>query len=191
MPAMSLTTATYWPLHTAARVIRAGGVVAYPTEAVYGLGCDPANEAAVRRLLAIKQRPVHKGLILLAGDTAQLRPWISVSDTDMARMQATWPGPVTWVVPASERVPAWVRGRHSSVAVRVSGHPLARALALAAGTPIVSTSANLSGRPSARNAFQVGRQLGQEIDFLVAGQCDLAAKPSTIIDLTSGRTLRG
>lgn len=188
---MSMTTAAHWPLHTAARVIRAGGVVAYPTEAVYGLGCDPGNAAAVRRLLAIKQRPEHKGLILLAGDAAQLRPWITVSDADLARMQATWPGPVTWVVPASARVPEWVRGRHSGVAVRVSGHPLARALARAAGTPIVSTSANLSGRPSARNAFQVGRQLGSMIDFLVTGQCDLAAKPSTIIDLSSGRTLRG
>ncbi|MBZ2189024.1 L-threonylcarbamoyladenylate synthase [Alcanivorax sp. JB21] len=200
------------PLHTAARILHAGGVIAYPTEAVYGLGCDPANEQAVLRLLAIKQRPVAKGLILLAADTAQLRPWINVTDEELARMQASWPAeaetetgtaqkapadaaattspPTTWVVPVSARVPAWVRGAHSTVAVRVSQHPLARALARQAGTPIISTSANLSGRPAARNAFQVARQLGDQLDMIVSGECNIARRPSVIIDLASGRQLR-
>ena len=177
-------------LALAARLLREGGVIAYPTEAVYGLGCDPLNEAAVMRLLDIKQRPVHKGLILLAADATQLRPWINVSDAELARMQITWPGPTTWVVPASKKVPAWVRGDHPTVAVRVSGHPLARALAGQAGTPIVSTSANLSGRPSARNRFQVARQLGPHLDMIVNGDCNLASRPSAIIDLASGAHLR-
>ncbi|WP_111657937.1 L-threonylcarbamoyladenylate synthase [Isoalcanivorax indicus] len=174
----------------AARVVRGGGVIAYPTEAVYGLGCDPANEEAVLRLLEIKQRPVHKGLILLGADAEQLRPWIKVSDAELARMTERWPGPVTWVVPASARVPGWVRGEHATVAVRVSGHPLARAIAAAAGTPIISTSANLSGRPSARNRFQVARQLGDQLDLIVNGDCNLAQRPSAIIDLASGAHLR-
>lgn len=178
------------PVALAARVIRGGGVIAYPTEAVYGLGCDPANEEAVLRLLEIKERPVHKGLILLGADAAQLRPWIDVSDADLARMNERWPGPVTWVVPASTRVPSWVRGDHTTVAVRVSGHPLARAIAAAAGTPIISTSANLSGRPSARNRFQVARQLGERLDLIVNGECNLARRPSAIIDLASGAHLR-
>ncbi|MCH8542295.1 MAG: L-threonylcarbamoyladenylate synthase [Alcanivorax sp.] len=200
------------PLHSAARILHAGGVIAYPTEAVYGLGCDPANEEAVLRLLAIKQRPVAKGLILLAADTTQLRPWINVTDDELARMQASWPvdadapshapahapdaatatrpPPTTWVVPASDRVPRWVRGDHSTVAVRVSQHPLARALARAAGTPIISTSANLSGRPAARNVFQVARQLGDQLDMIVSGECNIARRPSVIIDLASGRQLR-
>ncbi len=179
------------PLHAAARIIQQGGIVAYPTEAVFGLGCDPASKAAVRRLLALKQRPVSKGLILLGASAEQLRPWIDVTDAQLAQMQASWPGPTTWVVPASERTPAWVRGDHPGVAVRVAGHPLARALAQASGTPIISTSANLSGQPSARTADEVRQQFGEQIDGLVPGQCDLAAKPSTIVDLVSGRILRG
>lgn len=179
------------PLQAAARIIRHGGIVAYPTEAVYGLGCDPGNQAAVERLLAIKQRPMHKGLILLAASAEQLRPWIDVTDLQLAHMQASWPGPTTWVVPASHRTPAWVRGDHSGVAVRVAGHPLARALALASGTPVISTSANLSGHPPARTADEVMHQLGAQIDALVPGQCDLATKPSTIVELVTGRTLRG
>ena len=196
------------PLHTAARILHAGGVIAYPTEAVYGLGCDPANEQAVLRLLAIKQRPVAKGLILLAADAEQLRPWINVTDEELARMQASWPDaetasrpttnsqpttnppPTTWVVPVSDKVPPWVCGDHSTVAVRVSQHPLARALARAAGTPIISTSANLSGRPAARNVFQVARQLGDQLDMVVSGECNIARRPSVIIDLASGRQLR-
>lgn len=179
------------PLRAAARIIRDGGIVAYPTEAVYGLGCDPASEAAVQRLLALKQRPVSKGLILLGASAEQLRPWIDVTDEQLAHMQASWPGPTTWVVPASDRTPAWVRGDHDGVAVRVAGHALARALAQASGTPIISTSANLSGQAPARTAADVLQQLGSMIDGLVPGQCDLAAKPSTIVELVTGRILRG
>ncbi|MDX1804208.1 MAG: L-threonylcarbamoyladenylate synthase [Alcanivorax sp.] len=177
-------------LASAAHILRHGGVVAYPTEAVYGLGCDPLDEAAVRRLLAVKQRPEAKGLILLAADLQQLLPYIKVTDAELARLDNSWPAPVTFLVPASERVPAWVRGDHAKVAVRVSAHPLARSLAALAGGPIISTSANLSGRPAARNRFQVARQLGDQVDFIVSGACDRASKPSTIIDLQSGQTLR-
>lgn len=178
-------------LRSAARIVRGGGVIAYPTEGVFGLGCDPLDEAAVTRLLAIKRRDPAAGLILLGADMAQLEPFMAVNAGQRERMAAHWPGPVTFLVPASPRVPAWIRGAHPTVAVRVSGHPLARELAALADTPLVSTSANRSGRPAARNVWQVARQLGDEVDFIVNGECPAAGKPSTIIDLASGRTVRG
>ncbi len=184
------TTASGQHLLSAAHIIRAGGVIAYPTETVYGLGCDPFDEDAVRRLLAIKQRPVEKGLILVASDLDQLDGLVHLDDAQRERLRQAWPAPVTYLLDVTERVPAWIRGVHPKVAVRVSAHPLARALAAAVGTPIVSTSANRAGRPPGRNRFQVGKALGSDLDFIVTGDCDPRGKPSTIIDLQSGRTLR-
>lgn len=177
-------------LDSAARIIRAGGVVAYPTETVYGLGCDPFDEQAVSRLLKIKQRPVEKGLILVAAQVSQLTALVRLDAAQWARLETVWPGPVTYLLPATPAVPAWIRGRHDKVAVRVSAHPLARALAAAVGTPIVSTSANRSGQPPARNRFNVARRLGVELDFVMAGDTGPSSKPSSIIDLESGRVLR-
>jgi L-threonylcarbamoyladenylate synthase len=177
-------------LRQAADVIRHGGIIAYPTEAVYGLGCDPLNEIAVQRLLAIKGRNVNKGLILLADSLDQLLPFIALSEDQQIALRQHWPLATTYLVPASERTPTWIRGKHNKVAVRVTQHPVARALARLADTPLVSTSANRSGQPSCRNHFQVVRQLGDELDYLVVGQCDQAARPSTIIDLESGAVLR-
>ncbi|SEF89066.1 translation factor SUA5 [Alcanivorax sp. DSM 26293] len=180
----------YQHLHSAAQIIQAGGVVAYPTESVYGLGCDPFNESAVMHLLAIKERPVSKGLILIGADLSQLAPYLRLTDSEHEQLAGQWPAPRTYLVEAGENVPAWVRGAFSKVAVRVPDHPLARDLCRAVGHPIISTSANISGRPAARNQFQVARQLGERLDFIVSGVCDRAAKPSTIIDLESGRILR-
>ena len=180
----------WMPLQQAARVVRQGGVIAYPTEAVYGLGCDPLDQHAVMRLLDIKQRPVEKGLILLAADLDQLLPFVELSAADEARLRQPWPLATTYLVPASAHTPGWIRGRFDKVAIRVSRHPLAATLARLAGTPLVSTSANTSGAPACRNAFQVHRQLGPELDFIVTGQCDLAARPSTIIDLETGAVVR-
>ncbi|MGB5495457.1 MAG: Sua5/YciO/YrdC/YwlC family protein, partial [Sedimenticolaceae bacterium] len=112
-------------LQHAARVLRAGGVVAYPTEAVFGLGCDPLNRSAVLRLLAIKQRPMDKGLILIANRLEQLLPFLRPLDPKVEqRLQETWPGPVTWLLPAHPAAPRWLRGRHTKLAVRVTAHPL-------------------------------------------------------------------
>ncbi len=180
----------WMPLHTAARVIRNGGVIAYPTEGVYGLGCDPRNRSAVERILAIKRRDPAAGLILLGASSEQLTPFVTITAEQRASMEAYWPGPVTFLAPASDRVPDWIRGRHATVAVRVSEHPLARRLAEQAGTPLVSTSANRSGRPAAVNVFQLRRQLGAELDFVVNGACLRPGKASTIIDLASGKKLR-
>lgn len=177
-------------LRTAARTVRSGGLIAYPTEGVYGLGCDPLNRAAVERLIGLKGRDPEAGLILLAADMAQLEPFLRLTPDQRDRMNACWPGPVTFLAPARASVPRWVRGRHPGVGVRVSEHPLARQVADLAGMPLVSTSANRSGRPPATNVWQVHRRLGADLDFVVNGACLRPGKPSTIIDLISGETLR-
>lgn len=174
----------------AASCLRAGGVIAYPTEAVFGLGCHPLDEAAVMRLLAIKQRPVEKGLILLADNSAQLRDWVQASDAEWQQMEARWPGPVTFLVPISPKVPAWIRGDHAKVAIRVSGHPLARELARLADTPIVSTSANRAGAEAHRHDEGLAAELGAELDGVVRGECHISDRPSTIIDLATQTVLR-
>jgi L-threonylcarbamoyladenylate synthase len=178
-------------LRTAARVVKSGGLIAYPTEAVYGLGCDPRNEAAVRRLLALKRRPMHKGLILIAASFAQLEPFLQpLSPADQVQLAATWPGPYTWLIPTRPDTPRWLRGRHETLAVRVTAHPLAAALCQICGHPLVSTSANFSGRPPARTALAVRRQLGTAIDYLLPGPTGGAAQPTEIRDLCTGRRVR-
>lgn len=115
---------------------------------MFGLGCDPDSEAAVQRLLAIKQRPVEKGLILIAADLAQLQDYIDLSqlsDEQLARVQASWPGPFTWIMPARATTPSWLTGQFDTLAVRVTGHPQVQGLCRAFGKPLVSTSANLTG----------------------------------------------
>lgn len=179
-------------LRVAARVVKAGGLIAYPTEAVYGLGCDPRNGPAVRRLLALKRRPERKGLILIAADFSQLEPFLQpLSPSDRLRLAATWPGPYTWLIPARPETPRWLRGRHDTLAVRVTAYPLAAALCQACGHPLVSTSANRSGHPPARNALAVRRRLGRDLDYIVPGPTGGAAQPTDIRDLRSGRRVRG
>lgn len=178
-------------LRMAARTIHAGGIIAYPTEAVYGLGCDPNNAEALQRLLAIKQRPAHKGLILIAADFAQLAPFLQpLCAADQAILDATWPGPCTWLVPALPSTPNWLRGRHDTLAVRVTAHHLAAALCQACGHALVSTSANISNRPPARTALAVRRQLGKQLDAVVAGATGGALNPTVIRDLRTQRQLR-
>lgn len=180
-----------WPLRRAADAVRRGGVVAYPTEAVYGLGCDPLNGGAVLRLLAIKQRPIDMGLILIGADFAQLAPFIDTTQrAQITRALRSWPGPVTWLLPAAREVPLWLRGRHDTVAVRVTAHPLAAALCRAVGGALVSSSANRHRQPPARTALQVRRRFGKQIDFVLVGEVGTARRPTEIRDAASGRVVR-
>ncbi len=178
-------------LRRAAQVLAAGGLIAYPTEAVFGLGCDPRNEAAVLRLLEVKGRPIHKGLILIGADFAQLEPFVTeVEPEPMARVRASWPGPFTWLLPARPDTPHWLRGEHSTLAVRVTAHPIAAALCRAWGGALVSTSANRSTQPPARTAMEVRLRLGGEIDYLVPGACGRSTSPSRIQDARTGALVR-
>lgn len=178
-------------LRVAAQVLANGGVVAYPTEAVYGLGCDPWDRRAVDRILAMKGRDRAKGLILIAAELAQILPYVEPLPPDrMAEITATWPGPNTWLLPPRQTTPPWLTGRFATLAVRISAHPLAAALCRAYGGAIVSTSANRAGRPAARSAFDVRRALDQTPDYILVGACGGADRPSTIRDGRSGRVLR-
>lgn len=174
--------------------LRAGAVIAYPTEGVWGLGCDPFDEAAVHRLLAIKQRPVEKGMILIAGDDAQLDAivdWTGLPPERAAAVRATWPGAHTWVMPALPQVPPWITGSHDSVAVRVSAHPPVVALCAAFGGPLVSTSANFAGAPTARVRGALDPMLLVRLDGVLDGETGGLERPTPIRDARSGVSLRG
>ena len=178
-------------LGAAYRALRAGGVIAYPTEAVWGLGCDPLNAHAVARLRALKRRERDNGLILIASAFEQVASLMApLPPARVIQMRASWPGPVTWVVPASDEVPHWIRGPGDTVALRVTAHPLAAALCYVYGAPIVSSSANLSGRPAARTALAVRRQLGAGLDYLLNGAVGGRNRPSTLRDARTGQLLR-
>ena len=180
-----------WHIRQAVAIVRQGGLIAYPTEGVYGLGCDPLNPEAVQRLLTLKNRPLHKGLILIAAEPGQLQPYLgTVSPRCWQRILRSWPGPVTWLLPAGEHTPDWLCGAHTTLAVRVTAHPLAAALCRRLGGPLVSTSANLSGHPMARNPLQVRRQFPRGIDTILTGRVGPETKPSEIRDARSGRIVR-
>lgn len=176
----------------ATQCVWSGGILAYPTEAVWGLGCDPFNETACLNLLQIKDRPVEKGMILIAADVQQIDALLMpLSAEQRKQLLQSWPGPTTWLIPDPENlVPWWIRGDHSSVAVRVSSHPLVRDLCLSFGGPIVSTSANKAGQRPARTRVQIARNLQNEIDFVLNGKLGAEAQPSTIKDLVTGAVLR-
>ena len=175
----------------AVQILQQGGVIAYPTEAVYGLGCDPTNLRAVERLLSLKQRSRDKGLILIAAEFDQLSPYLAEIENSLkANIFSTWPGPVTWLWPANPEVSSLLRGKHDTIAVRVTAHPLAAALCRAFGGPLVSTSANLSGKPPTRNADEVRIQLAERVDYVLEGETGGLSRPSQIRDALTGAVIR-
>ena len=180
-----------WKLREAARCFHRGGLIAYPTEAVYGLGCDPLDSAAVERLLRLKDRPVAKGLILIAADFAQLLPFVRQLPPDLMQpVFDSWPGPNTWLLPARHDTPCWLTGRYDTLAVRVTAHPLAAALCTAFGGAIVSTSANTADHPPARTALQA-RIRCPGVDLIVHGATGPLRRPTPIRDAVTGKVLRG
>jgi L-threonylcarbamoyladenylate synthase len=180
-----------WHLRQAVRTLRHGGIIAYPTEAVFGLGCDPLDPDAVQRLLSLKQRPATKGLILIASRWEQLQPYLlPLGAARQRRLFRTWPGPHTWLLPCRAETPYWLRGHHDKLAVRISAHPTVVALCNAWGGALVSTSANRCGRPPARSALRVRQQFGDRLDYLLPGALGGLARPTPIRDGVSGAILR-
>lgn len=180
---------TPFKLHLAARTIHRGGIVACPTEAVYGLSCDPLDADAVRRLLDIKQRPVEKGLILLASRPEQLMPFAVLEDPVAEKALQSWPGPHTWLLPARAALPWWINGGRETVACRVTAHPLAAALCEAADMALISTSANRSDLPPARTPTQV-RLRCPGVDVILCGPLGGLERPTPIRDARSGQQIR-
>lgn len=185
---------TAQPADIVAGAIRAGGVVAYPTEAVWGLGCDPLDEAATRRLLALKQRSADKGLILVAGCIRQLDAyidWDALPQPARERVLAGWPGPHTWIMPASAAVPDWIRGHNpGGVAVRTSAHPPVISLCRAWGGALVSTSANTAGVPPPRTLGALEPAILAGVDAVLQGNTGGLASPTPIRDALTGARLR-
>lgn len=174
-----------------AAILQQGGLFAYPTEAVYGLGCDPFNRAAVERLCALKQRSIEQGLILIAANFSQIEKLIApLSEEILQRAKSTWPGPYTWVFPRSELVPDWISGDHPTIALRVTAHPIAAAICQQFGGAIISTSANRHGHAPARTAEEVRAMLGDKVDFIVEGEVGGLAQPTPIRDGVSGEIFR-
>lgn len=174
------------------QTLQQGELLAYPTEAVYGLGCDPDNEGAVLKLLALKKRPVEKGLIIVAKTYSQLLPYVDDAKIPMSmrtEIFSSWPGPVTWLLPAAKQSPKWVTGDSDFIAVRVSQHPVVTQLCELFGKPLISTSANVSGGNPAINTEQLYQQFDKTL-LLVDGVLGGANKPSQIRHGMSGQTIR-
>lgn len=174
-------------------IIQQGGVIAYPTEAVWGLGCDPFNQQAVEKILGLKQRDPEKGLILVAAKIEQFESLlIDISNAQREQLEQTWPGPYTWLVPHNDLIPSWVTGQFTSVALRVSAHPLIQTLCTEYGGPIVSTSANPQGESPARSADKVKHyfQHDKRLDFITEGEVGESTQPTEIRDLITGKQIR-
>ncbi len=168
-----------------------GDVVAYPTEAVWGLGCDPFNEQALYKILLLKQRPYEKGVILVAANMAQFAPFLTdLSKAERSALELSWPGPNTWLVPDNGYCPPWIRGQHKAVALRVSAHPVVAALCDHFGGPIVSTSANPSGLNAAKTVLQVRRYFRGQPLVYAPGQVGNNLRPTQIRDLRTGSVIR-
>jgi L-threonylcarbamoyladenylate synthase len=177
-----------FPIHRAGRILRSGGVVAYPTEGVFGLGCMPDDVDAVIRILSIKKRSPALGLVLIASDTEQLEDWADLPESK--ELESSPDRPVTWIVPAKQGVPYWITGEHPGIAVRITTHAIARALCDAADSALVSTSANVAGSPPVRSAYVLRRRFGCLVDCIVPGRCGPATGPSEIRELKSGKVIR-
>lgn len=182
---------TRFHIRNAAGTLAAGGVALYPTEGVWGLGCDPLNADAVLRILELKRRPIDKGLVLIASDVELLSRYLATNDiAEQLRRQSAADQPTTWVVPAAPWVPVWLTGGRDTLAVRITRHPVAAALSAALGTPLVSTSANVAGRPAPTRRFGVSHDLFAGVDVRVGGQLGALGHATPIIDLMSGQALR-
>ena len=180
----------HWHINQAVKTINTGGVIAYPTESVYGLGCCPEDFKSVIKILNLKNRSLEKGLILVAASIEQLEDYIFFPTAEVKdRVLATWPGPVTWLMPARPTTPLWITGCHSTVAVRISAHPVVHRLCEAVGA-LVSTSANPGGYPPAKSAFKVLNYFGDTLDYILHGEVEKCGRPTIIKDAQTGKVIR-
>ena len=172
-------------------MLETGGIVAYPTEGVFGLGCDPANDAALKRILKIKQRDAAKGLIIAASEIQQLSPYVEpFSEIVESRISPTWPGPVTWIVAARPQISNILTGGRNTLAVRVSKHPVISTLCSSFGHAIVSTSANLAGDPPCLTAAETQLRLGELVDHVIDADIGNNKGATIIMDAQSGERIR-
>lgn len=178
-------------LSSALSLLHAGEIIAVPTESVYGLTVDPANEHALRALLTLKKRDPTKGFIMVASNLDALSAWIDPFTPEMAaRILPLWPGPYTWVVPAKLGVSPLLSGKHTSLAVRLTAHPVMRALCDAFGGALVSTSANCEGQPPARSMAELESAFGAQCPAVLTGALGDLSAPTPIYDGLTGSVIR-
>ncbi len=178
-------------LSKVARSIRRQALVVYPTDTVFGLGCHPQSKLAVKTLCELKGRPLTKGLVLVAPCYQLLEKYVDFQPGDWPRqIKNSWPGAVTWVVPAKQGVPDYLTGGRGTIAVRLCLHPLVKELCHYLRHALVSTSANPTGRPPARNLFVARRYFGNSVDYYLNGVVDQNAMASEIREFPSGNVLR-
>ena len=180
-------------LDCAAALLRAGGVLAYPTEAVFGLGADPHNRDAFEAIFTLKQRPAERGVLLIGADFDQVRPFIDLAAVPGDRLeavQASWPGPHTWVFPRAPAAPAWLAGAYDGIALRVTAHAPAAALCRAFGGALISTSANPHGQPPARAVQTLRAYFGDALAGIFDAPLGGLTQPTTIADALSGASIR-
>ena len=178
-------------IQMASHALNRGGIIAYPTESVFGLGCDPSNQEALSQLIHLKSRSPSKGLILIASNIGQLEPWVNFDAIDnMEPLINSWPGPETWIVPKKVHVSSLLSGEFDSLAVRVSAHPIVSSLCDYFKGAIVSTSANLSGYSEATDLSTVRKTFSDNIDYYLPGELVGSDKPTRIRDALTGRIIR-
>jgi L-threonylcarbamoyladenylate synthase len=180
-----------WRFKMVAARLRQGEVIAYPTEGVWGLGCVPEDLQAVNRILALKNRSWQQGLILVASSIEQCQPYIgNITPEQRHQLTTTWPGPVTFLVPRGAAVPDWIAGESDKVALRVSAHPVIVGLCEQLGQPMVSTSANPTGKAAALSALKVQQYFHGNVDYVLPGRLGVPGAASEIRDLASGEVIR-
>ncbi len=180
-----------WQKRRFVESVRRGEVVAYPTEAVFGLGCDPLSSDAVFSLLKLKKRGQHKGLILIASDFSQLSPYLKpLPETVMSQINDVNQEPTTWLLPVQKSVPRWLTGGRETLAVRLVQHPLAKELCELAGMALVSTSANVSGCEPCKTAYQTRLKFRALGVHTLGGRVGMSTKPSRIIDPLLNKQIR-
>jgi L-threonylcarbamoyladenylate synthase len=179
-----------WALNRLVQALSRGAVIGYPTDTIWGFGCDPLDPESVARILQIKQRPVDKGLILLSSRLEYCDTFVELDQAQRDLIQLPTERPTTWLVAASDACPPWIRGNHATVAIRITDHPLLGYLCARLHSPLISTSANHAGKSTARSALQLRRQFKDQLDYVVSGFDTGGSRPSEIKSLASGNLLR-
>jgi len=182
--------ATEFAIRYALHCVRQGGIIAYPTETVYGLGCDPLCAKAVHRINILKGRDASKGLILIASRLQQLDALIDVPDRNDRAAIVSEHEPTSWLVPTRNTTPEWITGKHQTIAIRTTSHPMVMQLCDQLGHALVSTSANPAGKRPALNALQLHRYFEGLVDSMLVSNHNCSGRPSKIRDLKSRRLVR-
>ena len=179
------------PVQRAVQFLKLGEVIAYPTESVYGFGCDPFNAEAVAKILQLKNREIKKGFILVAAEWEQVEHLVEqVSPMLLSQIQNTWPGPTTWIFPVKPSVPEWICGNNGNISIRISDHPIIREICNSFGGPIISTSANTKGNIPTRDYFTTKMLFENDVAYILNGKTGGLLKPTTIKDAITGEVLR-